>query len=308
MHLSDSLPTDPLTLLHSTIARLEGAYSPGTIRAYFADFAAFIAFCKLHSQPALPANPLMVCSYIAHISTPGRSSASVRRTVVGISAIHLFNRMTDPTKDPDVRIAMKRMYRNLGRVSKQAYGIRQETLNLLLAAVGDSLRGLRDAALLQLAYDTLCRRSELITLRIDDLVTTPHGIEICHSILLRKSKVDQAAQGRWLPLRTDTVSAIRQWMSAAKINEGLILRGVNRHGAVTESLCNGQIGRIYKRVARQAKLDPELIARISGHSFRVGAAQDLLASGASMPTIMHRGRWTKSDTVMRYLEYFTEIE
>ena len=112
------MPTDSLALLHSTIARLEGAYSPG-----------------VHSGTA---NPLIVCNYIAHISTPGRSSASVRRTVVGISAIHLFNRMTDPTKDPDFRIAMKRMYRNLGRVTKQAYGIRQETLILLLAAVGDS--------------------------------------------------------------------------------------------------------------------------------------------------------------------------
>jgi integrase len=96
-------------------------------------------------------------------------------------------------------------------------------------------------------------------------------------------------------------------MNAAKMNGGLILRGVGHHGAVTESLCVGQIGRIYKRIARQAKLDPELIARISGHSFRVGAAQDLLASGASMPTIMHRGRWTKSDTVMRYLEQFRAI-
>ena len=86
------------------------------------------------------------------------------------------------------------------------------------------------------------------------------------------------------------------------------MRGVDRHGAVTESLCNGQIGRIHKRVARQAKLDPELITRISGHSFRVGAAQGLLASGASMPTIMHRGRWTKSGTVMRYLEQFRAIE
>jgi site-specific recombinase XerD len=200
MHLSDSLPTDSLALLQSTIARLEGAYSPGPIRACFADFAAFIAFCELRNQVALPADPVMVCSYIAHTSTPGRSSASVRRAVVGISAIHLFNRMTDPTKDPDVRIAMKRMYRNLGRVTKQAYGIRQETLNLLLAAAGDSLQGLRDAALLQLAYDTLCRRSELITLRIDDLITTPHAIEIRHSILLHKSKVGQAAQGRWLPL------------------------------------------------------------------------------------------------------------
>jgi len=97
-------------------------------------------------------------------------------------------------------------------------------------------------------------------------------------------------------------------MDAAKINGGLILRGVGRHGVVTESLCDGQIGRIYKRVARQAKLNPELIARISGHSFRVGAAQDLLASGASMPIIMHRGRWTKSDTVMRYLEQFRPID
>jgi len=194
MHLSDSLPNDPLVVLHSSIARLERAYSPGTIRGYCADFAAIIAFCELHNQVALPTDPLMVCSYIAYISTPGRSSASVRCAVVGISATHLFNRITDPTKDPEVRIAMKHMYRNLGRVAKQAYGIRQETLNLLLAAAGDSIRGLRDAALLQLAYDTLCRRSELITLRIDDLVMAPHGIEIRHSILLCKSKMDQVAQ------------------------------------------------------------------------------------------------------------------
>jgi hypothetical protein len=33
---------------------------------------------------------------------------------------------------------------------------------------------------------------------------------------------------------------------------------------------------------------------------RVGAAQDLLNSGASMPIIMQRGRWSKTDTVMRF--------
>ena len=35
---------------------------------------------------------------------------------------------------------------------------------------------------------------------------------------------------------------------------------------------------------------------------RVGAAQDLLANGASLPQIMIMGRWTKVDTVMKYLE------
>ena len=59
-------------------------------------------------------------------------------------------------------------------------------------------------------------------------------------------------------------------MSTAKINEGLILRDVGRHEAVTDTLCNGQIGRIDKRVTRHAKIDPELIARISKRSFRAG--------------------------------------
>ncbi len=95
MHLSDSMPTDPMILLHSTIARLEGAYSPRTIRAYFADFAAFTAFDKYHNKAALPTFPQMVCSYIHDNSTPSRTSASERRTVVGISVIHLFNRMTN---------------------------------------------------------------------------------------------------------------------------------------------------------------------------------------------------------------------
>lgn len=53
----------------------------------------------------------------------------------------------------------------------------------------------------------------------------------------------------------------------------------------------------------KAGLDELEIEGISGHSIRVGAAQDLLSSGASMPIIMQRGRWSKTDTVMRYIEH-----
>jgi len=35
---------------------------------------------------------------------------------------------------------------------------------------------------------------------------------------------------------------------------------------------------------------------------RVGAAQDLLTAGTSLAKIMQRGRWSKTDTVMRYIE------
>ena len=64
-----------------------------------------------------------------------------------------------------------------------------------------------------------------------------------------------------------------------------------------------EMKRIYKRLARNANLEPKLTSKISGHSCRVGAAQDLLASGASLPIIMSKGRWSKSDTVMRYVEH-----
>jgi SAM-dependent methyltransferase len=61
--------------------------------------------------------------------------------------------------------------------------------------------------------------------------------------------------------------------------------------------------RIYKQIARNAGLDELVIEGIRGHSMRVGAAQDLLNSGAIMPIIMQRGRWSKTDTVMRYVEH-----
>ena len=160
---------------------------------------------------------------------------------------------------------------------------------------------------MQLAYDTLCRRSELVTLRMDDVVAAHHGDGMRHSILLRKSKVDQEARGRYLPLRAQTMLAIEQWTNAAKLSEGPILRSIDRGENIGSTLDSGQINRIYKRISRQAKLDPDLNARISGHSFRVGATQDLWASGASMPAIMRRGGWFKADTVMRHLEQFSAI-
>ena len=49
-------------------------------------------------------------------------------------------------------------------------------------------------------------------------------------------------------------------------------------------------------------VDKSIIRNISGHSMRVGAAQDLMLSGATLPILMNRGRWSKTDTVMRYTE------
>jgi integrase len=83
----------------------------------------------------------------------------------------------------------------------------------------------------------------------------------------------------------------------------MLFCGLNRALDISPQIGAGQINRIYKKIAKKAGLDKSEVDGISGHSMRVGAAQDLLNSGASMPIIMQRGRWSKTDTVMRYVEH-----
>jgi integrase len=234
----------------------------------------------------------------------GRSSASIRRALCGLSAIHKLNRFEDPTKDPDVTLEMRRMHRKLGRSAKQARSINVDTLDKMLSAIDDSIRGIRDRALLLVAYDTLCRRSELVSLQVKDVkIKTKNDIQIS-SILLRKSKTDQDSTGKWLHLSHRAHQALITWMKYLPENQEMLFCGLNRSLDVSPNVGAGQINRIYKRIARKAGISESEINGISGHSMRVGAAQDLLNSGASMPIIMQRGRWSKTDTVMRYVEHF----
>jgi len=291
-------------LLQETIVKIEGAYAPSTIRAYRADFNDFILFCHDRNANALPAEPHLIVEYISKLTGSGRSSASIRRALCGLSAIHKLNRFEDPSKDPDVSLEMRRMHRKLGRSSSQASSINSDTLEKMLLATDDSIRGIRDRALLLIAYDTLCRRSKLVSLQVKDIkIRTKNGIETS-SILLRKSKTDQDSTGKWLHLSSKAHLALMEWTKELPERQEYVIVGINRGGRISlTSLGSGQVNRIYKRIARDAKLDELVIKGISGHSMRVGAAQDLLNSGASMPIIMQRGRWSKTDTVMRYVEH-----
>jgi len=289
--------------LSQTLQKIEGAYANSTIRAYKADFGKFIEFCEERNQGALPALPSSIANFITELSNDKRSSAGIRRALCGISTIHKLNRLEDPTKDPDVTIEMRRMHRKLGRSSHQAGSVNADTLDKLLLATDDSIRGIRDRALLLVAYDTLCRRSELVSLQVKDVkINIKNDIETS-SILLRKSKTDQDSTGKWLHLSQRAHLALIEWLKELPSGQEILFCGLNRSLDISPQIGAGQINRIYKKLARKAGLDEMVIEGISGHSMRVGAAQDLLNSGASMPIIMQRGRWSKTDTVMRYLEH-----
>ena len=164
--------------LQATIKKIEGAYAPATIRAYKSNFENFIKYCERINQEALPTSSEVVVSFIKSISDGKLKSASIRMAVASIASIHKLNRLNDPVNDPDVKLEMRQMHRHLGRASSQAYGINKDLLGKMIAATSDELRGIRDKALLSLAYDTLCRRGEIVSLDIEDIVYTNNQIKI----------------------------------------------------------------------------------------------------------------------------------
>jgi site-specific recombinase XerD len=241
-------------LLQETIAKIDGAYAPSTIRAYRVDFQALIKFCGERNEQALPAQPQLAADYIRKLTDAGRSSASIRRAIAGIATLHKLNRFSDPTKDPDVTLEMRRMHRKLGRSSNQAGSINADTLDKLLLAADDSIRGIRDRALLLVAYDTLCRRSELVSLQVKDVKINIQNGTVTSSILLRKSKTDQDSTGKWLRLSQRSHLALAEWMKELPEGQEYLIVGIDRGGRISRSSLNsGQVNRIYKRIARDRK-------------------------------------------------------
>jgi integrase len=208
--------------------------------------------------------------------------------------------LNDPTQTPDVKIEMRRMYRTLGRYAKQAYGINKTLLDKMLAITDNSLRGFRDRAILLVAYDSLCRRSELVSLEFEDILINEKDGSV--KLKLRKSKTDPHGVGKNLHLSIEGQDALKEWIDRSKISSGKIFRAITATGKIRGSLSSSHIGRFFKKRAYESKIDPKIIKYISSHSMRVGAAQDLMLSGASLPIIMNRGRWSKTDTLMRYVE------
>lgn len=285
--------------LKALLLKLQGAYAPNTLRAYRADMQEFIEYCQSTCCNAMPASPSTVARFLEQSAMNGIKTATVRRKVSSISAIHRLSYLEDPTKHPEVKITLRKISRQLGTRFEQAFPVTRSILDKLLTVCGQDLRGLRNRALLLLAYDSMCRRSELVSLRAEEMEwLSNEGV----SILLRKSKTDQHGSGKWLHLSTQATKAMMDWLGAANIRDGFILRGVRPNGEITPSLCDSRISRIYKRLAKDAGLSERIVQGISGHSMRVGGAQDLLTQGASLPQIMVKGGWAKTDTVMRYVE------
>lgn len=279
------------------LAHVQDGYAPNTVRAYRTDFSEFILYAEKFNQCPLPANPDLIANFLLAASNSGIKNSTVLRKVGSISAIHRFANLSDPTKHPEVKLSLRKIARRLGTKFDQAYPIDKKLLEKMLAVCSDDLRGRRNKMLLLLAYESLRRRAELVSLRVEDIEFDESAR--C-AILLRKSKTDQSRSGHWIALGPTTTKSIVEWLEVSKITNGFLLRGI-RAGKVTAGFDPCLVNRIFKKLASNAGAPASVVEQISGHSTRVGCAQDMLKSGASMLQLMVKGGWSKPDTVMRYI-------
>ena len=82
---------------------------------------------------------------------------------------HRASGVVDPTASEEVKLALKEMGRKAPARQKQARGLTWAEIELFLTVEPRHIRDVRDRALVCVAYDSMCRREELVNLRIEDI-------------------------------------------------------------------------------------------------------------------------------------------
>ena len=282
-------------MIDDIFAKFDGAFAKNTIRAYKSDFIQYQTWCLQNKLDPIPATAETMATYVDYLSENNKS-ATIRRRINSLGTVLKLSKNHDPTKQPEVILALKRMHRKIGRAHDQATPLTKSLLNQLLNKCDNGTMGIRNKVLLRLGYETMRRRSELCAFKFEDVGHAPNGKPI---IRLNFSKTDQFGTGKVIPISEELLILIEKWKTLVGC-DGYILKSINKHGHIGDSLNPASISTILKTL--QKKLNTGSYQQpLSGHSFRVGAALDLLEQGEPLEKIMLRGGWQSDSTTMKYL-------
>lgn len=220
------------------IAAYQFASSPHSIRALKSDLEAFDLWCRRTNRIALPATPEIVADYLDARAGQGAKPASLGRYKASIAKIHQLLDLKDPTQAELVKLRLRAIRREKGTAQAQARPLRFKgpvkdverdkprgiNVRALLEACGDDSPGLRDRALLSVAYDSGLRASELVAIEVEHIM---EALDPEARLLgIPRSKGDQEGEGATAFLSPRSVRAIAAWMEAADIETGPLFRRV----------------------------------------------------------------------------------
>jgi integrase len=273
---------------------IEASVSDATRRAYRSDLAHFLEW-----GGSIPADAQTLAEYLVQFA-PTLTNATLARRVVAIGKAHSSQGLTNPGTSELVKRVLRGIRRTYGKPQRQASAAITTDIQAMCEKLGNRLKDVRDRALLLIGFAGAFRRSELVSLAVDDVEFTGQGIVI----ILRRSKTDQEGVGRKIAIpfargRFCPVLTLRSWLELSGIGAGPIFRPVDRHSRIAETALSGDaVSMIVKERAASVHLDP---AKYSGHSLRAGLATSAAAAGVSSWAIK-RQTGHRSDAVLaRYI-------
>lgn len=138
--------------------------SSTTLSAYMADLAEFEVFIKERSKVLEKAGNADVAAFLMNLQHQGRSNSTINRKLASVRSFYTYM-ISDGrvNHDPTFNIKPPKVVR------KELEFLSVEEINKLLDAPDDSVRGLRDKALLELMYATGLRASEICDANVDDI-------------------------------------------------------------------------------------------------------------------------------------------
>jgi site-specific recombinase XerD len=286
---------DPMASVRAYIA---GEKSDNTRRAYRSDWDSFTTWCEAQDLQPLPATPAAVARYLAHLADADLAPSSIERRRAAIRYAHKAAGHEPPTNSEAVKATMRGIRRTKKRATVRKAPAVAAAIAAMLEQLPATVAGLRDRALLLIAFAAALRRSELVDLKVNDIDRHERGIVL----QIRSSKTDQDGEGAQIPVpngvRLRPVAALDAWLEVSGIAEGPIFRAVDRHGRVSaEALTDRSVARIVKRAAAAAGLEERIF---SGHSMRAGFVTQALEDNVDFFKIMGITRHVKVETLKIY--------
>lgn len=291
---------DIYTIINLTLSRLEGAYAPNTLRSYYADAKSFVDWCEQRKTKPFPLASDTVRGFIEHMQL-GYSYSTIRRRLSALRRLNGLLGFEDQTFTDEVYLAIRKLKRSKCMEQRQAVGINKDLLVKMIEAQPATLIGQRNRLLLSLGYDFLARRSELVAIRNEDLTFTSDG---ALKGIIRRSKTDQYGRGRLVFGSERSSKLLKKWLRQKPKEIQAVFCAVNHGRCLDRAICDRQVNEVIKQALVRVKRYPRPSdLEVSGHSLRVGAAQDLLIKGYDMAAIMRAGGWSEPSTVARYLRF-----
>lgn len=293
------------------------AFSPNTWRQLLSVMRICNQWSEENQRSFLPMSADDLRDYLTFLAESGRASSTVTSHAALISMLHRNAGLPVPNTSPQVFRAMKKINRVAVMSGERAGQAVPFRLSDLLAldrqwSGADSLQARRDLAFLHVAYATLLRISELSRLRVRDVMRAGDG-RIILDVAWTKTVVQTG--GLIKALSTHCTQRLEEWLNASGLSgqpDAYLFTAVHRSGRslpAEKPMSTRALEQIFERAWRCAgknggvKANKNRYTGWSGHSARVGAAQDMADKGYPIARIMQEGTWKKPETLMRYIRH-----